>query len=315
LILNVNIMTPSQGRHTERAGAAFTARTLLWSFAASAAMHGALLYVIANEEVVLTRVQPGLMLVRLTSGSSGRANAGGRGTNDLAVAPHNSAGQTEDSTRRETRPELPAQIARSKAAPQPREAQRSQPAKTIARPYESRPRVEARSPARSGQSVAHPADLPPAAPSVARATDGVIASSGGATSDDGRGQVASAGPATGGPYGTEQGGSDGDGFGDGGVGRGSYYDLLSAWLERYKQYPDLARRRGLEGTASLRVAIRRDGSVISAALQAPSRHDVLDRAALDLVRRAEPFPHMPSDLGGDRFEFVVPIHFHLDRRG
>jgi protein TonB len=118
-------------------------------------------------------------------------------------------------------------------------------------------------------------------------------------------------------------GGSGSGYGSGGNGsgspgggaRGSYEQLLAAWLERYKQYPDLARRRGLEGTASLRVAIRRDGSVISAALQAPSHHDVLDRAALDLIHRAEPFPRMPNELAGERFEFVVPIRFHLDQRG
>jgi len=104
--------------------------------------------------------------------------------------------------------------------------------------------------------------------------------------------------------------------GDAGLGavaaRAGYEQVLAAWIERQKYYPLLARRRGLEGTISLRIALRRDGSVASSRLVLTSEHDELDDAALDIIRRATPFPPVPESIGGTTFEFTVPIRFKLE---
>ena len=94
--------------------------------------------------------------------------------------------------------------------------------------------------------------------------------------------------------------------------RASYEHVLATWIERHKYYPLMARRRGLQGTSSLRIALRRDGSVATSRLAMTSNHDVLDEAALDMVRRSAPFPPVPDAVGGDTFEFTVPIRFKLE---
>jgi protein TonB len=91
--------------------------------------------------------------------------------------------------------------------------------------------------------------------------------------------------------------------------RASYEQVLAAWLARHKYYPAVARRRGLEGAGVVRVRIDRRGHVQSGTIERDIGSDVLDHAALDMVRRSDPFPPMPDRLAGDHFEFVVPIEY------
>lgn len=90
-----------------------------------------------------------------------------------------------------------------------------------------------------------------------------------------------------------------------------YEELLFSWMNRHKEYPMLAQRRGLEGRGSLRVRIDRDGRVIDRELVTSTGQGVLDQAALDMVRRASPFPAVPEGYAGTSFEFVAPIEYRL----
>lgn len=90
-----------------------------------------------------------------------------------------------------------------------------------------------------------------------------------------------------------------------------YEELLFAWMNRHKEYPVLAQRRGLEGRGSLRVRIDRDGRVLERALLRSTGQSLLDDAALDMVRRASPFPAVPDGYAGSTFEFVAPIEYRL----
>ena len=59
-------------------------------------------------------------------------------------------------------------------------------------------------------------------------------------------------------------------------------------------YPDEARRRNLSGRVVLNVAVLRDGSVQSIDIAQSSGIPVLDAAAIQSVRLAEPFPPLPA---------------------
>lgn len=65
---------------------------------------------------------------------------------------------------------------------------------------------------------------------------------------------------------------------------------VRAWLERYKYYPLSARRRGIEGEVHLAFELAKGGKVDHVAIVRGSGYAVLDRAALNTVRRAQPFP-------------------------
>lgn len=88
-----------------------------------------------------------------------------------------------------------------------------------------------------------------------------------------------------------------------------YQGLLTAWLQKHMRYPWAARVNGYEGTAVLRFTIRRDGSVVASRLERSSGHLVLDREAIEILDRAEPFPSIPPEMLGSELELRVPVNF------
>jgi periplasmic protein TonB len=77
------------------------------------------------------------------------------------------------------------------------------------------------------------------------------------------------------------------------------------------RYPLVARRRGEEGTVTLRVHVRRDGVPASVRLEKTSGSSVLDNAALEAVRA---WRFAPARQGGEAVDawVLVPIVFRLE---
>ncbi|TVQ73922.1 MAG: energy transducer TonB [Chromatiaceae bacterium] len=63
--------------------------------------------------------------------------------------------------------------------------------------------------------------------------------------------------------------------------------------------------------ATVRVTIDQDGNVLSYELEQGSGHSLLDRAVEDMIRRADPLPAMPADMGQSTFTFSLPVSFNL----
>ncbi|MBI4495591.1 MAG: energy transducer TonB [Deltaproteobacteria bacterium] len=61
-------------------------------------------------------------------------------------------------------------------------------------------------------------------------------------------------------------------------------------IEKAKRYPPLARKRGVEGTAVVRFKLNPAGTLESVEIARPSGSGLLDRASLETVRDAVPFP-------------------------
>ena len=90
--------------------------------------------------------------------------------------------------------------------------------------------------------------------------------------------------------------------------RARYEQTISAWIEQHRIYP--ASARGREGRAVVRVRIDRQGYVRYYALEESSGTDALDRAAVDMIRRANPVPAVPADYpAGNLIEFLIPMTF------
>ncbi len=77
------------------------------------------------------------------------------------------------------------------------------------------------------------------------------------------------------------------------------------------RYPLVARRRGEEGTVTLRVHVRRDGVPVSVALEKTSGSSALDNAALEAVRA---WRFAPARQGAEAVDawVLVPIVFRLE---
>ncbi|WP_372765015.1 energy transducer TonB, partial [Litorivivens sp.] len=61
-------------------------------------------------------------------------------------------------------------------------------------------------------------------------------------------------------------------------------------------YPDQAKRLGLEGSLRLMVALLPDGSIDKVEILQKSGHPLLDSAAIRIVRLAAPFAPFPPEL-------------------
>jgi TonB family protein len=77
-------------------------------------------------------------------------------------------------------------------------------------------------------------------------------------------------------------------------------------------YPLAARRRGLEGAVVLRVTVGSSGRPIEVAVLESSGHDVLDRAAIDSVRRWQ-FGGAANGSLLAEFKTDIPIRFRLTK--
>lgn len=90
-----------------------------------------------------------------------------------------------------------------------------------------------------------------------------------------------------------------------------YLRELMAWLARHRVYPAEAKKQKLEGVVQVRFAIDRDGRLLSATVHRSAGAELLDQAALDVLRRAEPMPKFPKALARSRLNVTLPIDFSL----
>jgi len=90
-----------------------------------------------------------------------------------------------------------------------------------------------------------------------------------------------------------------------------YEQLLAAWLEKHKKYPARAKRLRIEGEGILRIVIDRTGQTRRVSLEQRTGNRLLDKAALEMVQRANPFPPMPENDTRGKLEFIVPVAFLL----
>ena len=93
--------------------------------------------------------------------------------------------------------------------------------------------------------------------------------------------------------------------------RQRYKQQLLKTIAAYKYYPTRARRRHLEGRVEVGFVVMHDGVIENIRLADSSGEGVLDKAALDALRRAGQFEPLPIELGLTSWTFVVPLEYHL----
>jgi protein TonB len=91
----------------------------------------------------------------------------------------------------------------------------------------------------------------------------------------------------------------------------SYRLALAREAKRHKRFPTRAIEAGWNGTAEVRILVSADGIAPDARLAKSSGHDVLDEAALDMLRNALPTTPVPPSLRGRTFVVDLPVVFEL----
>lgn len=91
-----------------------------------------------------------------------------------------------------------------------------------------------------------------------------------------------------------------------------YGGLLGRAIAKHKQYPKIAQMRGWQGDVIVDLKLNGDGNVLSAKVHESSGHEALDKQALEMVKKASPFPTPPEALRGRTFNITVPVSFKLE---
>jgi protein TonB len=91
------------------------------------------------------------------------------------------------------------------------------------------------------------------------------------------------------------------------AGSNAHNALVFGHLQRFKRYPTSA--HGASGNVVVRFVLNRVGEVIESAVTKSSGNDVLDREALEILRRASPFPAFPAAKPGARDIYIAPVNF------
>jgi protein TonB len=95
----------------------------------------------------------------------------------------------------------------------------------------------------------------------------------------------------------------------------SWQGTLLAHLGKYKKYPPAAQSRGKEGVNRLRFVVDAEGNVLSYELVGRSGNADLDRATLEMIRRAQPLPKPPADLlNNGSVEINAPFLYNIEKR-
>ena len=95
--------------------------------------------------------------------------------------------------------------------------------------------------------------------------------------------------------------------------KNSYKQKIAARLHKNKRYPLRVRTNNWSGTSKVAFTISAGGQVLNKKLIRSSGYQILDREALNLIDRCEPFPPIPPELELDQMLIVVPITFDLKK--
>ncbi len=88
-----------------------------------------------------------------------------------------------------------------------------------------------------------------------------------------------------------------------------YLEMVMLKIESVKKYPDQAREMQKEGHITVGFTVTMAGAVKDIRVIEPSRHEILNKAAVDAVLNASPFPKPPKRFFGGDVLFEIKVIF------
>jgi periplasmic protein TonB len=289
---------------------------------ASGVFHAVLLALLIGLWTPIPEESPPLPIPVILREGTGAAGAIGGGNGDTAASASSTASES-------TAPAAPTEAPQ----PQPEQATAPQPAETpiVALPSNAPP-ASTDEVANSSSIVAEPVPLrkptPPTPPQAAAPTPApsppVKTASPPAPTGPATPAPSASSSATANADAPPESGVGGRGRGEEGRGRAAYgtgsadgpgddyIDRLQRWIARFRSYPEEAKTKKQEGTASIGFELARDGTVLDAWIAQSSGFPLLDQAALKMIHDASPVPKVPENYKGETLRFkAMPEEFHI----
>jgi protein TonB len=91
-----------------------------------------------------------------------------------------------------------------------------------------------------------------------------------------------------------------------------YYEMLKMSIESHKKYPRIAQNRNIEGHVKVEFEIIQGGKVKNVSIEKSSGRKILDRAAMEAIKKAAPFPVPPRQLFKLPLKLAIVIVFELN---
>jgi len=95
--------------------------------------------------------------------------------------------------------------------------------------------------------------------------------------------------------------------------RRGFHGKIWQRVAKVKYYPRMARKRGFEGKPIVAFTLGKKGDLVDLKLIEASNYDLLNKAALETIRRGIPYPPIPEPLGKNFISFNLPISYVLER--
>lgn len=77
------------------------------------------------------------------------------------------------------------------------------------------------------------------------------------------------------------------------------------------RYPQRALDRSQAGNVRVAIVVDRNGNLINSNIIESSQYELLNKEAMEAIKRSSPFPALPESIAGTRFEFTVPMRWAL----
>ncbi len=90
-----------------------------------------------------------------------------------------------------------------------------------------------------------------------------------------------------------------------------YIAAVMRQLHRHKKYPRELKKAKIEGTVVVQFTIDHDGHLIASDVKQSSGHAELDRAAMEMLARADPLPAIPDFMSRDELALAIPVEYSL----
>ncbi len=91
----------------------------------------------------------------------------------------------------------------------------------------------------------------------------------------------------------------------------SYFAELTNWLNQHKEYPVELKKAKQQGTVEVQFTFTRNGQIIQAKIKTSSGNTKLDKAALAMLKKANPLPEIPESFSRDSLTIAIPVEYSL----